>query len=162
MRPQKPSLSRRPRGLLESVSRHVQGIYVLPYAYIQKHIHVYRYIHTYIHTYMHKLHMYIHTLHICTIYIYIHTNTCTCTYIYIHRQMHSSTPQLPFQRPQIPSNRDHKVFNRGTLGGAGCCEPQRSALQNPQGIWARCRRWNKATAPCQSSWFDTREFLGKA
>ena len=32
----------------------------------------------------------------------------------------SSTPQLPFKTPQIPSNRDHKALNRGTLGGLGC------------------------------------------
>ena len=31
----------------------------------------------------------------------------------------AGTPQLPFKRPQIPSNRDHKALNRGTLGGAG-------------------------------------------
>ena len=31
----------------------------------------------------------------------------------------TSTPQLPFKRPQIPSNRDHKALNRGTLGGLG-------------------------------------------
>ena len=33
--------------------------------------------------------------------------------------MYSSTPQLPFKEPQIPSNRDHKALNRGTLGGLG-------------------------------------------
>ena len=27
----------------------------------------------------------------------------------------SSTPQLPFKTPQIPSNRDYKALNRGTL-----------------------------------------------
>ena len=31
----------------------------------------------------------------------------------------TSTPQLPFKTPQIPSNRDHKALNRGTLGGLG-------------------------------------------
>ena len=31
----------------------------------------------------------------------------------------TSTPQLPFEEPQIPSNRDHKALNRGTLGGLG-------------------------------------------
>ena len=31
----------------------------------------------------------------------------------------SSTPQLPFERPQIPSHKDHQALNRGTLGGAG-------------------------------------------
>ena len=31
----------------------------------------------------------------------------------------TSTPQLPFKEPQIPSNRDHKALNRGTLGGLG-------------------------------------------
>ena len=28
-------------------------------------------------------------------------------------------PQLPLKEPQIPSNRDHKALNRGTLGGLG-------------------------------------------
>ena len=28
-------------------------------------------------------------------------------------------PQLPCKEPQIPSNRDHKALNRGTLGGVG-------------------------------------------
>ena len=28
-------------------------------------------------------------------------------------------PQLPFKRPQIPSNRDHKALNRAALGGLG-------------------------------------------
>ena len=28
----------------------------------------------------------------------------------------TSTPQLPFKRPHIPTNRDHKALNRGTLG----------------------------------------------
>ena len=31
----------------------------------------------------------------------------------------TSTPQLPFKTPQIPSNRDHKALDRGTLGGLG-------------------------------------------
>ena len=31
----------------------------------------------------------------------------------------SSTPQLPFKIPQIPSNRDYKALNRATLGGLG-------------------------------------------
>ena len=31
----------------------------------------------------------------------------------------TSTPQLPFKRPHIPTNRDHKALNRGTLGGLG-------------------------------------------
>ena len=33
--------------------------------------------------------------------------------------IYTSTPQLPFKTPQIPSNRDHKALNRGTLGGLG-------------------------------------------
>ena len=28
-------------------------------------------------------------------------------------------PQLPFKTPQVPSNRDCKALNRGTLGGLG-------------------------------------------
>ena len=31
----------------------------------------------------------------------------------------TSTNQLPFKTPQIPSNRDRKALNRGTLGGLG-------------------------------------------
>ena len=34
---------------------------------------------------------------------------------------YTSTPQLPFKRPQIPSNKDLKALNRGTLGGLGMC-----------------------------------------
>ena len=29
------------------------------------------------------------------------------------------SPQLPFKRPQIPSNRDHKALKKGTLGAVG-------------------------------------------
>ena len=29
------------------------------------------------------------------------------------------TPQLPFKRPQIPSNRDYMALNRATVGGLG-------------------------------------------
>ena len=29
----------------------------------------------------------------------------------------SSTPQLPFKEPQMPSHRDHKALNKGTFGG---------------------------------------------
>ena len=32
-------------------------------------------------------------------------------------------PQLTLKRPQIPSNRDHKALNRGTLGGVGSYGP---------------------------------------
>ena len=38
-------------------------------------------------------------------------------YIYIY--VYASTPQLPFKIPQIPSNRDYKALDRGTLGGLG-------------------------------------------
>ena len=31
----------------------------------------------------------------------------------------TSTPQLPFKTPQIPSNGDHKVLTRATMGGLG-------------------------------------------
>ena len=34
-------------------------------------------------------------------------------------QMIYRHPQLPFKEPQIPSNRDHKSLNKGTLGGLG-------------------------------------------
>ena len=33
--------------------------------------------------------------------------------------LNTSTPQLPFKIPQIPSNKDHKALNRGTFGGLG-------------------------------------------
>ena len=29
------------------------------------------------------------------------------------------TSQLPFKEPQVPSNRDHKALNSGTVGGVG-------------------------------------------
>ena len=32
---------------------------------------------------------------------------------------HTSTPQLPLKIPHIPTNRDQKALNRGTLGGLG-------------------------------------------
>ena len=35
----------------------------------------------------------------------------------------SSTPQLPFKEPQIPSNADHKALNGGPLGGVGLRSP---------------------------------------
>ena len=38
-------------------------------------------------------------------------------HIIIYR--YTSTPQLPFKEPQIPSTRDHKAINRVTLGGLG-------------------------------------------
>ena len=38
-----------------------------------------------------------------------------CVPIYLS----TSTPQLPFEIPHIPTNRDHKALNRGTLGGLG-------------------------------------------
>ena len=31
----------------------------------------------------------------------------------------TSTPQIPFKEPQIPSSRVYKALNRGTLGGLG-------------------------------------------
>ena len=73
------------------------------------------------------------SIHLCT-HLYIHLDICThiclckCTCIHIYQH-----PQLPFKTPQIPSNRDHKALNRGTLGGLGIyiyihmyvCRPQR-------------------------------------
>ena len=35
----------------------------------------------------------------------------------------TSTPKLLCKRLQIPSNRDHKALNRGTLGGLGTACP---------------------------------------
>ena len=39
----------------------------------------------------------------------------------------TSTPQLPAKIPQIPSNRDHKALNGGTLGGGGGIDVGNSA-----------------------------------
>ena len=36
-----------------------------------------------------------------------------------YKDQTTSTPQLPFMKPQIPSNRDHKALNRSTLRGLG-------------------------------------------
>ena len=33
------------------------------------------------------------------------------------QRIQARTPELPFKRRQIPSNRDHKALDRGTLGG---------------------------------------------
>ena len=38
----------------------------------------------------------------------------------------TSTPQLPFKIPYIPTNRDHKALKGGTLGGL-----DRGAVQQP-------------------------------
>ena len=35
----------------------------------------------------------------------------------VQRRIATSTPQLPFKRPQIPSHRDQKALNRGPLVG---------------------------------------------
>ena len=40
-----------------------------------------------------------------------------CKLILVIIQGCTSTPQLPFKRPHIPSNRDHKALNRAALGG---------------------------------------------
>ena len=64
----------------------------------------------------------------------VHVCACVCvclriaapflrTFVYVNRNhvvLCSSTPQLPFRIPQLPSNRDLKALNRGTLGGLGC------------------------------------------
>ena len=34
-------------------------------------------------------------------------------------KQYTSTPQLPFKIPHIPTSRDHKALNRATLGGLG-------------------------------------------
>ena len=43
----------------------------------------------------------------------------------------TSTPQLPFKEHQIPSNRDHKALNRGTLGGLGIAPSTHWYLPEP-------------------------------
>ena len=40
-------------------------------------------------------------------------------YLWFWATFLTSTPQLPFKRPQISSNGDHKALNRGTSGGVG-------------------------------------------
>ena len=58
--------------------------------------------------------------------------------------LYTSTPQLPFKTPQIPSNRGHKAINRGTLGGLGIpyvtSGPylNNGTLTGPSGILLRC------------------------
>ena len=45
-------------------------------------------------------------------------------------QVRSSTPQLPFKRPHIPTKRDQKALHRGTLGGL----VSSSTLSGPLGL----------------------------
>ena len=40
---------------------------------------------------------------------------------YVPDALSGCTPQLPCKTAQIPSNRDHKALDRGTLGGLGGC-----------------------------------------
>ena len=60
----------------------------------------------------------------CSLTFFYRSDCChTCSFQGLKRpQKHkgtTSTPQLPFKIPHIPSNRDHKAINRGTLGGLG-------------------------------------------
>ena len=43
----------------------------------------------------------------------------------------TSTPQLPFKRPQIPTNKDHMTLIRATLGGAGSHNQKGRLLESP-------------------------------
>ena len=46
----------------------------------------------------------------------------------------TSTPQLPFKIPQIPSDRDYKAPNGGTLGGLGMNHPHPKARSREASI----------------------------
>ena len=59
------------------------------------------------------------------------------------RMYSPSTPQLPFKKPQIESNRDHKALNRGTLGGLGLttCFMGTFGIQGPALGLTACECW---------------------
>ena len=66
-----------------------------------------------------------------------------------------STAQLPSKTPQIPSNRDHKARNRGTLEGVGL-----------QSFWKNLNLlflggWRTEVA-CGSSSLDSMEVISKS
>ena len=65
----------------------------------------------------------------------IHSNLQQSAFLTSFKTVEStSTPQLPFKRPQIPSNRDHKALNRGTLGGAGTTRAVSQSLRLSQRV----------------------------
>ena len=51
----------------------------------------------------------------------------------------TSTPQLPFKRLQIPSNRDHEALNGGTLGGLGKVLPRPPQWSSIKGLMVSIR-----------------------
>ena len=72
----------------------------------------------------------------------------------------SSIPQLPFKRPQIPSNRDHMALNRGTFGGLG-------PLSSHVWLTASGLRLSEAsafglTSVARASWLSLRNPLKRA
>ena len=69
-----------------------------------------RYIHTCIHIH---IHVYVYT----RVYIYTHLSIYLSIHPSIYLHIYTSTPQLPFKRPHIPSNRDHKALHRVILWG---------------------------------------------
>ena len=52
-------------------------------------------------------------------------------------------PHLPLETPQIPSNRDHKALNRGTLGDPGSCLHLAERRPRPRSLLCR--------SPCVAS-----------
>ena len=64
------------------------------------------------------------------------------------RELSPSTPQLPSKIPQVPSNRDYKAPNRGTLGGLGLCRGLQAAVLGKR-LWlwlGSGSGWDKARA----------------
>ena len=54
--------------------------------------------------------------------LYHEPNTYLHLHLHLHPHLHlhiyACSPQLPFNRPQIPSKNNHTALNRGTLGGS--------------------------------------------
>ena len=94
--------------------------YINVYRHVHVHLHLHLRIYVYVYVPMH-VHANVHNLQ------FTDTVTRTCTYVYVETLeeratealAHTSTPELPFKTPQIPSNRDHQALNKATLGGPG-------------------------------------------
>ena len=70
----------------------------------------------------------------------------------------TSTPQLPFKTPQIPSNRSHKALNRDTLGGLGRHQVHRIQSRKTSGEWLP---WVSQHPPPYGSKYPNRRYLPK-
>ena len=107
-------------------------LYVYKYVYIYTYLlYAYLYIYTYIciYLYIYVQPLQIHTLmYACLVFasdppapsLRQVAHECSRNIGCFQTSFLSSTLQLPVQTPQLPSNRDHKAFNRGALGGLGC------------------------------------------